>query len=284
MKPFMIHHFKDSVLSGQQERLVSLIHEAAAPDMVFLLGFSLHRRRSESIFCPQSPTAQREADYCFLVLIGDSKNKPLVQWQDQLEQYCSAVMAVTTLVLETVTFQNWLAQGHLFARKVYEASCLLYNKDHVTFPAPSPFDAAAEQQVLARQYREGLGRAQGLLAGATLFRVRKQYPLSAFMLHQAAEQALTTMLKTRTGYYSCTHHIDRLLRYASLVCYQLPDVFARRTEAEKKLFTLLQKAYIDSRYGQDYRICERDLLLLTAKVERIIELLEEMAKQDPFTQ
>ena len=98
------------------------------------------------------------------------------------------------------------------------------------------------------------------------------------MLHQSAEQAFSTLLKTKTGFYICTHNIDRLLRYASLVCYQLPDVFPRKTENEKRLFGPLQKAYIDSRYKDDYSISETDLLILTARVRRIMELLEESGK------
>lgn len=275
MKPFTIYHTMSESFTGQQEKLVSLIREVAAPDMIYLLGASLYRRRSESIFCSTSPTAQHTADYFFLILMGDTHKKPLSQWQDQIEQQCGLVMAVTVLVLETNTFMDWLTQAHLFAYHVYHASCCLYSADHVSLPAPSGYDIATERQTLEKQYREGLYKAQEFLAGAELFRIRKQYKMSVFMLHQSAEQALSTLLKTKTGFYGCTHNIDRLLRYASLVCYQLPDVFPRKTENEKRLFGLLQKAYIDSRYREDYTICLHDLQILTARVKRIMELLEE---------
>ncbi|MCA6439660.1 MAG: HEPN domain-containing protein [Chitinophagaceae bacterium] len=278
MKPFTIYHTMSESLAGQQEQLVPLIREVATPDMIYLLGASLYRRRSESIFCTTLPTAQHTADYSFLVLMGDTQKKPLSQWQDQIEQHCSLVMAVTVLVLETNTFKDWLTQGHLFARQVNDASCCLYNADHVSFPASGVCDPVTEQQALAKQYQEGLCKAKEFLAGVELFRIRKQHKMSAFMLHQSTEQALSTLLKTKTGFYSCTHNIDRLLRYASLVCYQLPDVFPRNTENEKRLFGLLQKAYIDSRYREDYTICLHDLLLLTTRVVRIMELLEESGK------
>lgn len=98
------------------------------------------------------------------------------------------------------------------------------------------------------------------------------------MLHQATEQALHTLLKTGTGYHFCTHSIERLLRYGSMVSYELPDVFPRKTEREKHLFSLLQKAYGDARYKENYAISMADLLLLMERGRRIIGIVSETGK------
>jgi len=106
---------------GQQEKLVFLIKEVVEPDIIFLLGASLHRRRSESIFCQTAPSSQHAADYFFVVLINNTNNRTLPQLQDQIEQHCSSVMSVTIILLETVIYNSWLATGHLFARIGYYA-------------------------------------------------------------------------------------------------------------------------------------------------------------------
>jgi HEPN domain-containing protein len=98
------------------------------------------------------------------------------------------------------------------------------------------------------------------------------------MLHQATEQALGTLIKIRTGYHCCTHNIERLLRYAGMVSYQIPDIFPRKTDNEKRLFNLLRKAYIDSRYREDYSIGFTDLLDLTERVRIIQDILAESGK------
>lgn len=98
------------------------------------------------------------------------------------------------------------------------------------------------------------------------------------MLHQAVEQALGTLLKIAMGYYCCSHNIERLLRYAGMVSYRIQDVFTRKTDSEKKLFNLLQKAYIDSRYREDYSIGFTDLLDLTERVRIIQDILAESGK------
>lgn len=273
MRPFTIYHFPGNSLSGQQEKLVSLILDVIKPDMIYILGASLYRRRSESIFCPEAPSSQNYSDYFFLILINSANGKALYEWQDKIEQYCSSFLPITTIVLETTTFNDWLKEGHLFARTVYNSSICLYSRDDISLSAPGEYNAGAEQKTIQKNYSEGLNKSQEFLAGAELYRIRKQNKMAAFMLHQSTEQALHTLLKIGTGFHCCTHNIERLLRYGSMVSYRLPDVFPRKTENEKRLFSLLQKAYIDTRYNENYAITNTDLNLLIEKVGQIQELL-----------
>ncbi len=94
------------------------------------------------------------------------------------------------------------------------------------------------------------------------------------MLHQAAEQALHTTMQLKTGLRVVTHNLDKLYRYCCTFCYQLPEiVFGNNKENDKRLFNLLQKAYIDTRYKNDYSISTIDLLALFNILKRLHELL-----------
>ncbi len=278
MKPFTIYHSITESFPGQHEKLVSLIQEVVQPDIIYLLGASLYRRRSESIFCQTAPSSQHAADYFFLVLINNTNNRTLPQLQDQIEQHCSPVMPVTAILLETSTFNGWLATGHLFARTVCRSAIPFFEADNLSLYLVGHYDAEAELNTLKKLFRDGLNKSQEFLAGADLFRIRKQFRLAAFMLHQAAEQALSTLLKIGTGYHCCTHNIERLLRYAGMVSYRIQDIFPRQTDYEKRLFNFLQKAYIDSRYREDYSIGITDLLELTERVRIIQDILAESGK------
>jgi len=218
------------------------------------------------------------ADYCFLVLIKNTNNKSLPQLQDQIEQHCSSAMPVTIFLLETAIFNGWLATGHLFARTVCQSGVSIYAAGNFSISSVGHYNAEAELKNLEKLFREGLNKSREFLAGADLFALRKQYKLAAFMLHQAAEQALGTLLKIGTGYHCCTHNIERLLRYAGMVSYQIPDIFPRKTDNEKRLFSLLQKGYIDSRYREDYSIGFTDLHELTERVRIIQDILIESGK------
>jgi len=277
MRPFLIYLSCKESIAAHQEKLVALISELVQPDIIYLLGASLHRRRSESIFCPQAPTSQHTTCYYLLILLPDFNNKEQYQWQDEVEQHCYSVVPITTIILKTSTFIEWLSAGHPFALMVQHSAISIYHHGDVDLPRAETA-GIRDFKIVEKCYKEGLNKATEFFAGAALFQVRKQYSLAAFMLHQAMEQGLRTMLTVGTGYYSCTHNLDRLIRYASMVCYQLPDIFPRRSEKDKQLFRLLQKAYSESRYGQDYAIHLQDLLILTEKVNDTLQVLIDFEK------
>ena len=278
MKRCTIYHLFNESFSFQLERLSSIILKVSKPDIIFLLGGSLHRRRSESIFCTTAPTSQHTADYFLLILLKDLFNKEIYEWQDTIEQHCKAEMPVTTIVLQTSTFGEWLKANHPFALTVWQSAVPVYDAGNLSLTTPPDNSQIVNQKDLEKHYREGSNNAREFLTDAELFRLREQNKMAAFMLHQSAEQALRTILRIGTGFHSNTHSIDRLIRYACLVSYQLPDVFPQKADQNKRLFSLLQKAYIDTRYKEDYKISTPELLSLTERVKWIAEILTDVGK------
>ena len=272
MRPFSIYQSCKELFSHHQEQLLAIIKDIVQTDVVYLLGASLHRRRSESVFCPEAPTAQHVNGFYLLILVPSFNGKEQYEWQDQIEQRCSHLFSVTTIVLKTATFTEWAASGHLFAHAVLESAPLIYSDNGISFAVPSAPDPDLVAKANQEYYQTAIKRASAFLAGADLFTLRKEYPMAAFMLHQAAEQALQSLLKIGTGYHSYTHSLERLVRYAGMVSYELHDVFVSSREKDCQLLKLLQKAYSDTRYGTDYKITAEQLNGLTEKVDRILKI------------
>lgn len=279
MKRFSIYHQCREFFSFLQQPVIDCIVKAAKPDMVFLLGASLYRRKSESIFTESAPTSQHLSDCFLLILIRDLSNKELYEWQDKIECDCKSVMPVTVIVLKTATFGEWLKAGHRFACTVWQSAEVIYDSGNLSLGISDINRKPELDNDSEHLYTDGLTKAKEFLAGSELFRIRKQHAIAAFMLHQSAEQALRTLLKIGTGYHANTHSLERLLRYASLTSYQLLDIFPQKTDHEKRLFNLLQKAYIDTRYTAQYKISNDDLVCLTEKVRHIHEILSGVGKQ-----
>jgi HEPN domain-containing protein len=276
MKPFALYHsFREHFESGEQ-KMRQLLLEIVNPDAVYILGATLNRRRTESIFSPSSPSAGYISGYFLLVIIPEAMNKELYEWQEQIEQHLKQFRVVTVIVLETITFTGWLSSGHPFAQTVVQSTTPLYSQTGVRF-CVSKEVVAGEKKNIANAVA-GLEKAKEFMAGAELYVVRKQNKLAAFMLHQSVEHALNHLIKTTTGYHSHTHNLERLFRYAEMVSYQLPDIFPRNTEREKQLFKLLQKAYTDARYSENYSIGFREIQSLAERVKDILELAENCCK------
>src|SRR6185437_7815558 len=127
-------------------------------------GGSLHRRRSESIFCTTAPTSQHTADYFLLILLNDLSNKEIHEWQDKIEQHCKAEMLVTTIVLQTSTFEEWLKAKHPFALTVWQTAVPVYDADNLFLTTPPDGSQIVDQKDLEKQYTEGLNKAKEFLA------------------------------------------------------------------------------------------------------------------------
>lgn len=258
------------VQSSYQQCLVDSIVKAVKPEMIFLLGVLVYHRSIKSIFQTSAVGSQYMSDYIVLVLLENLNNKEPYEWQDKLE---NQGMPVTSIVLPIYRFNEWLQSGHRFAVNVQQSAEILYDSGKHPLQVSHTVTPHDENHTLEKYWREGMTKAKEFLVGSELYRIRKQYAMAAFMLHQSAEQSLHTLLKLGTGYHVNTHNIDRLLRYAGLVSDQLSDLFSQKTEADKQLFHLLQKAYSDARYKADYTINYDQLLCLTEKVKCIYEVL-----------
>ena len=61
---------------------------------------------------------------------------------------------------------------------------------------------------------------------------------------------------------------------------QLRAVFPRQTAAEKHLFDLLRRAYVEARYDKNYRITAEELQYLAERVQLLRELTDKLCQQE----
>jgi HEPN domain-containing protein len=196
--------------------------------------------------------------------------------QDKIKGRCHSLVPVTAIVLEADQFQNWLQEGHPFAYNVYKSGERLYDGGNTTFIEPKAIDEPQLNTKNEALLNQGINKVQEFVAGADLFRIREQNKMAAFMLHQAAEQALITLLKIMTGLHLNTHSIDRLFRCCSLISDKISCIFPRNNHKNERLFQLIQKAYIDTRYKEDYCISIDNLLILTDRVRALEIFVKEV--------
>lgn len=260
------------------KEVVKRVTAATVVERLYLLGLTSAYRRTETLFSVHSAT-RKEVTHCYLlVLVQKDEEHSLNNIQNKIEDALQYYLPVTAIVFSDMEFSRWFLEGHPFAATVYEKAFLLYQKEEVPLPFPATINADALKKEADQLFIQTKTRVKEFLAGAELYTVRVQYKMAAFMLHQSAEQALRAMLIINTGLHINSHSIDRLLRYCTMFCFELPDVFPRQNEKEKRLFQLLQKAYIDTRYKDDYSIKFEELTALTTQVKKLFSLFQNSNK------
>jgi HEPN domain-containing protein len=187
------------------------------------------------------------------------------------------IVPASTIVVEAAVFKQIMHEDRFAVHVLQQAECIysVAGMPYHRAAGAEPPGAGEAGAVL----NTGINKAGEFLAGAELYRVRKQYNLSAFMLHQCAEQALLALLSAALGFYVNTHNVERLLRYGSFLADALTGLFQCDLANDKRLIKLLQKAYIDTRYGRDYNIHYNDLLQLTEKIRCLAEIASAAGNQ-----
>jgi HEPN domain-containing protein len=284
MRSFDLYHTCPENFGKVQKMLIEAIVQIADPESIYLLGTNVRGRKTESVFRSTIASSQHVTGFFLLILMNGATRDDQYRWQDKIEQKTKSIVPVTTIVLSGNEFECWLKNGQSFAVRVWEAALLLYGTRHAETPITKTTDMPVTGCTDENRIEQGLIRAKTFFSGAELFRVQQYNNMAAFMLHQSMEHILHALIRAETGYYIRTHSIERLLSYASFVSPQLLDIFVRDTEEDKRTFSLLQKAYIDARYSDHYKISSGDLLALMEKVRQSHKLLSDMQKKTGLPQ
>jgi uncharacterized protein len=75
------------------------------------------------------------------------------------------------------------------------------------------------------------------------------------------------------------HDLEKLDRQACKLDCRFKTVFPRESAEEERLFRLLKKAYIESRYKLDYKVTKEDLEYLSERVNKLRDLTELACKE-----
>lgn len=262
-----------------REKIVPEVLQSIKPDIIYILAGTISHQQTESIFSRPISHAELPNNFTLLILVNDLHNRHICDLQETIEQRCKGTADILTIVLETQTFIQSLQASQPFFITIVRAATVIYNQIDLPTLSMAGTNTALNPAEIEACYAAAINKAKEFLAGADLFRLRKQYKMAAFMIHQSIEQALLAILKAGTGYYPNTHNIDRLIRFASLAAPHLMGLFSQRSEVDKRLYRLLDNAYIDTRYKQDFTINGSDIELLAGKARLVQQIVAATYKE-----
>ncbi len=72
------------------------------------------------------------------------------------------------------------------------------------------------------------------------------------------------------------HNLTILMKACKEYAPEIFKVFPRDTPEEERLFKLLQRAYVESRYNPDFEITKKDLDALLPKVEHLRDIVKKV--------
>ena len=241
------------------------IIESMKPAFIFHLG-TVHSTQNLwlTTFHPQI----RTVNY-LLIVLPSKPSRPLHEYERRLQnKYDNKLIAIVKCIKEV---NNLRKKGNrFFANHCSEEKCF-YSSGKSTLEEPL---VILEKDL--SQFNVSFAKAESFLFGSKFFLDQENYSLAAFMLHQSAELALSAILHLDTGHKEQTHNLNKLLSYCRLWVPSVSALFETKNEEEHRQFQLLQKAYNDGRYKQNFPITKSEIDLIYKKVMRLHQTITEL--------
>jgi predicted nucleotidyltransferase/HEPN domain-containing protein len=276
MKTSLSHLPKDK--QEELETLTKIIVEKVPAEMIILFG---SHARGDWVEDFQENT-EYVSDYDILVITKDRKSaRDDKKWWD-LNKIINSNDEQTsvTIIHHSIGFVNDKIEGNqYFFVDILKEGIMLFDSGKVKLSEPKNMNSEERQKKAIEQFEPWFESANLFCETAFIQIEKTWFKNAAFELHQATERFYVTILLVFTDYKPKIHDIEKLGSLVEKLHSSFAAVFPKNTPEEKRLFELLQKAYIDSRYNMNYKIEKVELEYLADRVKLLKDLTKRICSE-----
>lgn len=241
-----------------------------------LYQFIVDTVNPEKIFCLVDQIGKsRETGYAdVMITMPDMPVKASLEIQIAMKLASLNYHNLAATICQTEYMDKMIEEGNIYFNVAINDESLIYNKGAWKKPVMDNGLKSAEKAKAYQIFYSGLRKTHAFYALAKTHQ-ENNFALSAFLLHQATELCLHTLMKALIGRGKHTHHLQELLLYSFRYNKDLPLILKGGCEEDERLLNLLNDAYNDYRYTDDFIIAEKDLKILLGKVDKLQEATEQ---------
>lgn len=171
-------------------------------------------------------------------------------------------------------FNYALTKAHYFETEIKRQGIILYDSGDYKLARRRKLNFNEIQERAQKYYNNKFGRAMSFYLDVPHAAGRNDYKQASFYLHQAAEHFFRTIELVFTLYSPKEHKLAEFMNRCKRFTTEIFKAFPRDTPEEERLFKLLERAYVESRYNPDFEITKEDIDALLPKVERLRDIVE----------
>ena len=177
-------------------------------------------------------------------------------------------------------FMEDISMGRYFYTEIKSYGVQLYDSSRFVLPRRKKLNFAEIRKDAEVYFSEKSKRADSFLELAVYaYNTQKDYKMTSFQLHQAAENYFYAIKLTYTLKNSKQHNLLKLWQACRGHCDQLKGWFNMRDKEEKRLFELLKAAYVEARYNPNFLVTRKDCMMLFPKLETLKKITYEICLQ-----
>ncbi|MCE6990190.1 HEPN domain-containing protein [Dyadobacter sp. CY323] len=277
MKTTLSHLPEDK--QEELEYLTKTIIEKVPAEMIILFG---SHARGDWVEDYQQHT-EYVSDYDILVITKGRKSaKADKKWWDLKERVNSGngEQPNVSIIHHGIGFvNNAIEQNQYFFVDILKEGVLLFDSGTFKLSEPKAMNAEKRLRKAKENFKNWFESANNFLKTFEFQFENNWFKDSAFLLHQTTEKYYVVILLVFTDYKPKIHDIEVLGNQVEKLHSAFGTVFPKNTPEKKRLFELLQKAYIDSRYNMNYKIEKAELEYLSDRVKLLRDLTERICNE-----
>lgn len=172
-----------------------------------------------------------------------------------------------------------LAEGTPHFVTIATEGIALYEFDRTPLKMPRHLPATERRARGQIEYARWYRRASDFLLGAVFFQDRDNTLMAALLLHQACEHFYQCIMWSLTLHGRRTHALDELREVAEAQDERLCSAWPRNTPFERHAFSCIRRAYIEVRYGRNYRISSEELFWAMERAVQLKQLVQIVCRE-----
>jgi len=266
--------------------ILEIIKDVALPEKVILFGSFARGDWVDDEYQEGGATYSYRSDFDFLVVLNNELKEKEYEIVSKIENRTLGFDHDVSPIVHTIEYINkGLSSGQYFFKDIIKEGIVLYDSNNVVFSSLEIISPENEYQLIKQYYENWIISGSEFLEGTKiLFKnaLDKKSSLNQviFNLNQSVEKFYGGILLIYTGYKPKTHKIKIYRKYSKHISQELNQLFnfPIGDPEEVRLFDILNKSYIDSRYQEGYFIDVVDLKKLIEKGERLEKVVIKLSK------
>ena len=263
--------------------IVSVIREKLPAQMVILFGSYARGEQVNDRYVEDGITYEYQSDYDILVVM-DSESQAVAKeaekrWKQKLKTVVNDSTPLSIIFHGIEYLNSEIEQGNYFFTDILKEGVFLYDSGKHKLSQPKPLNEKQRKDKAKLYFEKWFENANTFYKTFQYNFTENDLAVAAFQLHQATERYYMTVLLVYTDYKPKVHDLDKLDKMVCKLDSRFKAVFPRTTAEEKRLFDLLKRAYIDSRYKLDYSIKREELEWLGSRVGVLRGMVEERCRK-----
>ena len=265
------------------QKIVDAIRQRFPAEMIILFGSFARGDWVDDRYTENGIVYEYKSDFDILVVVDTEvlaiRKESNKHWQNKLRRDTLLETPLNVIFHGIGYLNSEIETGNYFFVEILKEGVMLYDSGKFSLSEPKKLNAADRKYKAGIYFDKWFDGACEFLIDFNNALNRSSFVKASFELHQAAERLYACLILVYTNYKPKTHDLEKLDRHACKLDHRFKIIFPRKSTEEERLFQLLKKAYIESRYALDYKVSREDLEYLSERVTKLRDLTSLACKE-----